>query len=276
MIIKFQLRNQLFLPEKSDHFNYMTIQEKYNKLIEKFLQDCERYSCWVFNKNLLSINISKVKYILVADNPGDREKEHGVYLYAGDNKDNTAGKIAADFCEHILEPESFLVLNKCPISTTSSADLKKLPCYKEKSYKKALEYMAQLIYNINELIPHGRVIIFGTTGTFTPKKHKLSKSGLWSPFYKKIRELYKKKNPKPILIKHFCYHKFIEDFFLKNGVITVCTDTKEKKNLAAKGYKKMTKEDLKTIGKKTLMDAFKKSPYSEYLFRNGGNRNTDI
>lgn len=63
---------------------------------------------------------------------------------------------------------------------------------------------------------------------------------------------------------------------MKNGVITVCTDTKEKKNLAAKGYKKMTKEDLKTIGKKTLMDAFKKSPYSEYLFRNGGNRNTDI
>lgn len=244
----------------------MTIQDEYNKLIEKFKLDCDEHDDWVFNKNLIGVNIAKVKHILVADNPGDREKKHEVYLYAEDNKENTAGKIAADFCKNFLESDSILVLNKCPISTTSSADLKKLPYYKSESYKNALEYMAQLIYDVNELAPQSLVMIFGTTGTFDAE-HKLSEKGLWYHFYEKLRKLYKGDKSKPILVKHFCRNLFIRDFLLKDEAIVVCTDSTERKNLTEKhGYAKVAKANLVTIDKKALMEAFKKLPYSGYLF----------
>ena len=82
-------------------------QDCYNGLINDFREKChewqEREIDAVFNKELCGKNIDEVKYIVVADNPGENEKKYSTYLYEGD-EGNRSGRIARQIFSLIFIP----------------------------------------------------------------------------------------------------------------------------------------------------------------------------
>jgi len=93
------------------------------KELDKLQYSHEVISPIVFNTNLDRVP-QDIRHILVADNPGKEEQAAGQYLIG------SAGKSAKNFHEELLKLDSFrdrvLVLNKTPIHTKATGDLKKL------------------------------------------------------------------------------------------------------------------------------------------------------
>ena len=99
-------------------------QASYAKLINNFKQECERWQSshadmeFIFNEQLNSDvkNISDIKYLVVADNPGEKEKEKKCYLFEDVTSKNRAGYIAHEMLRRLdIEEKSVLFLNKTPI-----------------------------------------------------------------------------------------------------------------------------------------------------------------
>ena len=131
----------------------------YNRLIENFRNQCEKWQNkeeWkkekinvVFNNDLFDekIHIDDVKYIVVADNPGENEKVNSKYLCDSD-EGNRSGCIARQIFSMIFKNDLYLVLNKTPIHTSETDDLKNIP---KQFLKESMEYMANLIYELNKV-----------------------------------------------------------------------------------------------------------------------------
>lgn len=239
-------------------------QASYAKLINNFKQECERWQSshadmeFIFNEQLNSDvkNISDIKYLVIADNPGEKEKEKKCYLFEDVTSKNRAGYIAHEMLRRLdIEEKSVLFLNKTPIYTKESENLKK---FKDQLIlNETMEYMAQLTFNINKLKTDAQVIIFGLGGCFDSDNEDFCETELFSSYYKKIRELYlhDKTISFPIIVKHFSHYSFLQDFVLDKYGKTVEVSTN-----------KLRFNDLndEAIAKNFLV-ALKSLPYSSWL-----------
>lgn len=244
-----------------------TNQERFDELIGGFQRQCETWKSknptmdFVFNKKLLypSVDITKIQYIIVADNPGDNELKMGEYLYDCTNDKKRSGYIAHEaFRQLSLSEESFLVLNKTPIYTSESEELKK---YKDGPVlSESMEYMAKLAFDINLLNPKVQTIIFGIGGSFDTDKEEFDEKDLFAPYYKKLAELYlstKKTNLTfPIISKHFSHYSFLQDFCVEDDgagkQIKYCE-------------KKLKFRDLSNFKWNDFFFALETLPYSDWL-----------
>ncbi|MDX7745660.1 MULTISPECIES: hypothetical protein [Aeromonas] len=171
---------------------------------------------FIFNERLLKQNASDIKYILVGDNPGSQEKEKSEYLIGN------AGIVTRLFFEKFLV-DSFdinvLCLNKTPLFTPKTEDLKS---YYERNCKALLNsqiFMADLIDNLSVRIDCP-VIIMGLSGcrSSTGKWDfdSNNKSYVFIPFFKKIKTKFTHKQDKLFLVKHFSRNSFFDDFTIND------------------------------------------------------------
>lgn len=230
----------------SDH------QSSYKDLIEKFRRQCE---VWkkngidaVFNKDLVDVDIDKVKYIVVADNPGDNEKIKSRYLCESD-EGNRSGHIARQIFSMIFKDDLYLVLNKTPIHTSETDDLRNIS---RQFLKESMEYMANLIYELNKVNKNIQVYIFGLGNSFDLENERLRKGGIGKDFFWKIKELYAESDLKtPIIAKHFSYYSLFQDFSIEDREIFVC--------------KKMKMRDLCRENADDFLTAMNDLPYKDWM-----------
>ena len=232
-------------------------QKKYNKIVNEFKKKCAIWNTKgvkaVFNTKLENVIISKIKYIVVVDNPGENEKLHNEYLYEESNQKNCAGYIANEFFRRAkIQNESVLVLNKTPIYTKQSKDLKEA---KYRPFlKETMEYMAQLTYDINMLKTDAQVIIFGLGECFDNKKKMFNANKLFSPYFKKIRKLYIPVFP--LILKHFSHWCFLQNFVVN----------RKTKKVTYSDNHKLKFDDLKDeVIAKNFLSALKLLPYTSWL-----------
>lgn len=229
-------------------------QNQYKKIIEKFKNQCEGWRKdgidAVFNKDLMDENISigDVKYIVVADNPGENEKKESRYLCESDDG-NRSGRIAHQIFSMIFKDNPYLVLNKTPIHTVETDDLRSVP---KAVLKETMEYMANLIHELNKINKNIQVYIFGLGNSFDLEDGRLRKGGIGKDFFWKIKELYAEDDLKlPIIAKHFSYYSLFQDFLIEGDEIIVC--------------KKMKMRDLREENAKDFLKAMNDLPYKEWL-----------
>ncbi|WP_214802010.1 hypothetical protein [Exiguobacterium sp. ERU656] len=146
---------------------------------------------FIYNENLDQLNASSIKYILVGDNPGVKEKEHNKYLIGA------TGLIARSFFKSELEVSDFnnevLILNKTPIHSAKTSGLSEI-CKSSNMdlLQVTQEYMCNLIYNLQNLL-NCEVIILGFGGCRINKKWDLKvqtskKEKTMIHFFLKLRE----------------------------------------------------------------------------------------
>lgn len=235
-------------------------QDKYNQLIANFKSYCQGLG-WIdssstlgdvseglaiFNKSLENVKITDVGYIIVADNPGKREMQNSTYLYDDGTDKMRSGYLAHRIFDKIFSSHSYIILNKTPIYTNVSRTLNNcsnsnINITKVK-LEESMEYMAQLVFEINKLQPSILVYVFGIGGLFDYKTKKL-KNGLWKSFYKKLKDLYKNNGYDllfPILLPHFSNGQFLSDLNL-------------------------TLNYLLQMGRNLLLSRMKNRPYTDHL-----------
>ena len=221
-------------------------QSSYKDLIKKFRRQCKQWNergiDAVFNKDLVDADIGKVKYIVVADNPGDNEKIESRYLCESD-EGNRSGRIARQIFSMIFKNQPYLVLNKTPIHTPKTNDLKRVS---KEVLKETMEYMAVLIHDLNGLNRNVQVYIFGLGNSFDAKKQRLRRGGVGKYFFWKIKELYADDDLKePIIAKHFSRYSLFRDFPI--------------------GDKKMKFRDLCEENAEDFLNAMNKLPYKDWM-----------
>ena len=208
--------------------NSQNLQNSYCSIIKRFKRTCvewgwkEDSSMWssiregtaIFNTDLESVDIKDIKYIVVADNPGQNERNNAKYLFDNCADHRCSGYIAHRIFEKIFTDGSYIVLNKCPIYTDESDDLNSENIDKNRR-DESMRYMAKLIFDINSLKPDIHVYVFGINGLFDNKNKKI-KNGLWTPFFDELIELYKDSENFPTLAKHFSRHCIFDDFILSD------------------------------------------------------------
>lgn len=244
-------------------------QKEYNNLIKEFKKRCEKWNKYaaenkqklevVYNEDLDRKNISEIQYIIVADNPGEKEWKNKVYLFDSKDDKKRAGYIAHETFRRLkLDEKMFLVLNKTPIFTPKSKNLNE---YNESPIlQESMEYMAELTFNINQLKPDAQTIIFGIGDSFDSDKEKFDEKDLFAPYYKKLAELYVSSEENgmmfPIVSKHFSHYSFLQDFCVKEGgtskQIRYCEN-------------KLRFRDLHNFEWDDFVSALKSLPYSDWL-----------
>lgn len=219
--------------------NGQDLQFRYSELIKEFKQFClklgwkEDFSEWsnflegiaIFNTDLESVDIKDIKYIVVADNPGQNERNNAKYLFDNNDDHRCSGYIAHRIFEKIFTDGSYIVLNKCPLYTDESDDLNSENIDKNRR-DESMRYMAKLIFDIDNLKPDIHVYVFGINGLFDNKKNKI-KNGLWTPFFDELIELYKNSEDFPTLAKHFSHHCIFDDFILSDEGEIILSDEGE-------------------------------------------------
>lgn len=205
---------------------YDKINDQYKEFFKQYLEemyDDEGLNPFVFNKDSENINFSKVKYILVGDNPGYEEQKVSRYLIG------EAGQTSREFFKNRGLVDNFeeevLVLNKTFLFTKKTNDLDKI-YYKIKQeqrdcMEKIEEYMAELIFKIHKEFPKIKPIIIEFAGCKNGDKWLLTKENgnyyrkgnILPFFFEKLRELYITSNlDNPLILKHFSYDHFIKDY----------------------------------------------------------------
>lgn len=240
------------------------LEEKINQLQKKGQEA-------VFNQKLKEVEPQNINYIWVGDNPGSSEKEKNAYLVEDKTKISSAGNNANRLFSHMGITNSSIVLNKTPIYTDSTQDLKKLKG--NKNFKETQEFMAEITFclhkTISKLNSNCEVFIFGFSGCYDLDKKWLSKkkdnsyyANQYLPYYfETLRDKYRKNKTlrnKLNIIRHFSYWRIFDDFsfeienyddkLLKNEKVT------------------MNKIEEYCISKKEIINAFKRLNYSEELF----------
>lgn len=178
---------------------------------------------YVFNEDLENVKWEEINYIIVADNPGKKEKEDNKYLVSEDNKPTSSGYIADKIFEYLKIKNKYIVLNKCPIFTKETGDLKK-----HKEYLQCTqEYMAELTFNLHSKL-NCKVYIFGLGGCYDlEKKWLTTKSNgdyyanqIMPWYFKKIQSLYEIATPNLknsfFIIKHFSRWNIFSDLVFKS------------------------------------------------------------
>ncbi len=158
----------------------------------------------VFNRDIEKLYIENIKYIVVADNPGmeEQKEENSRYLIG------KSGKIMRNFfAQHNLVSDfdkEVLVLNKTPIHTPSTGDLKELKGISSILYE-SQRFMARIIADIHYLSDSDLWLV-GCSN--------LRKKGLFEAFYNEIKEIYgsnlsfTNKRKRLFCFKHFSYGNF--------------------------------------------------------------------
>ncbi len=155
----------------------------------------------IFNDNLklLTVN-SKIKYILIADNPGQEEKAQTKYLVG------KAGKIARKFFLEQNLADDFdnevVVLNKTPIHTKATEDLFS-GHINPNLMNETQRFMADLAFSLHQIF-HCDLWITGLSEL----------NNLFRPFSEQLKANYINKplKAKVYFFKHFSYNQFIIDY----------------------------------------------------------------
>jgi|GEM_PF-4215404 len=207
---------------------YEKVNEQYKKIFKQLLEEMyeeQSLNPFVFNKDLENIDLSKVKYILVGDNPGINEQKVSRYLIG------SAGEIARDFFENeglVYDfDEEVLVLNKTFLFTTRTEDLDVIYYNSEleEEHRNCMqeieEFMAQMVFDIHTVYPEIQPMIIGFAGcrggkewlqTTKDQKYFLKKNTL-PYFFSKLTKLYNSSSlKKPLILKHFSYKQFNIDY----------------------------------------------------------------
>lgn len=188
------------------------------QLIKDFETSCINWNSqptnikFVFNEALKKVQKNNVKYILVADNPGIDESAKSEYLIG------KAGLVTRLFFDSFLVDnfdDEVLVLNKTPIFTPKTDDLKSLHVKQCRVFLNSQLYMADLIYNLSVKLDVP-VIIMGFAGC-------RASNGRWNletkaekavglAFYKQLALKFKNNSENIFIVKHFSRNLFFDDF----------------------------------------------------------------
>ena len=248
-----------------------TNQQKYEALIECFKATCKKWNRdysvnnikFVFNNDLQGTQIDSIEYIFLGDNPGETELMRNKYLVNESSKPNNSGTIAKYIFDKICPSQKYIVLNKTPIFTKKTSDLRKID---RKILDKSLRYMAMLMYRIQMLRPTMKIYIFGFgDGCFSPDGYH--KSGTLSAFFEKMKILYKGKDNsiRPRIMKHFSYRNFFSSFKYSKSKNYIwlnkkCENIKKHRRLRQKD---LLNENFPIDQLKTCID---KLPYGQMLW----------
>jgi hypothetical protein len=150
-----------------------------------------------------------IRLILVADNPGRREQENGRYLVG------PSGKIADSFFKQRPElgidfRRNVVILNKTPIHTPRTAELRKLIDMGGSELERAVagsqEFMARVILAFHRALAPVPVWIIGYS--------EMKKGGVFEVFTGTIERLYKglpSRQKELFLFRHFSMNQFTID-----------------------------------------------------------------
>jgi hypothetical protein len=166
----------------------------------------------VFNRTFDDITKNdEIKLILVADNPGRREQEIKNQRYLVGN----SGKLADGFFKKNPElgidfRKNVIILNKTPIHTARTIELKKLIELSGTNTKQAIEdsqrKMAELLYQFQKALGGIPVWIIGYS--------EMKKKGLFEIYTDTIKSLYPESEllrEKLFLYRHFSMNQFSID-----------------------------------------------------------------
>lgn len=210
---------QLIAEFKEQVYKWKNIYEELllQDLKELYNSKIEVKQAIVFNNALLSIDPKKIKYILVGDNPGKNEQKEGIYLCG------RAGERARNFFEKELVNnfnEEVLVLNKSPIFTMRTRDIKELSEHGE-FMKESQRYMADLVFNLHSVNKNMEVFISGFAGCRCSKDGKwlkqrknnggYYKSQILPYFFAQLKNNYTNSEMEVKIYKHFSNSHFSKD-----------------------------------------------------------------
>ena len=154
---------------------------------------------------------SEIKMILVGDNPGRREQsaENRRYLIG------PSGKIAEKFFRDnpslgIDFRKNVIILNKTPVHTPRTADLRRLGDSLKNDCHLSLRFMARLLFEFHEAL---------TSETCNPPPVwitgycELGKNGIFESYTEELKAVYGKSNLKKsvFLFRHFSMNQFTAD-----------------------------------------------------------------
>ncbi len=163
---------------------------KINEILQSIVELGSRG--YVISKQLFDLNddkdlkekIKTYKYVFVADNPGQKEKNNGDYLSSGNTKLN----FDIFLSEHLkLERKDCLILNKSLFQTKSTKDLAL-----QRDNDESQTLIAELILAILDINESCYIVLLGWTDYF-----KVDDGAIFHRFYtsiKKVESNYKKQN----------------------------------------------------------------------------------
>lgn len=169
----------------------------------------------VYNSALDDISpASDIKLILVADNPGRREQaaENRRYLIG------PSGKIAEKFFRDnpvlgIGFRENAIILNKTPIHTPRTIELKELSRLGGAGLKKVLDesqlMMARLLLEFHSALSRSGIIL----PVWITGYSEMGKNGVFETYANELKVIYRKTNLKEniFLFRHFSMNQFTID-----------------------------------------------------------------
>jgi hypothetical protein len=108
----------------------------------------------VFDDNWENIEIEKIEWVVVGDNPGVKEKEHKEYF----SKKGLTGYIVRKHfkCNFNINDREILFLNKAPIHTATTAQLNSI-----ENLEVFVQPIYKLLFGLNELYPKINFLIMG-------------------------------------------------------------------------------------------------------------------
>lgn len=237
--------------------------ESFQNICNEWNQHRGEYAPVVFNNDLLNVDWANIEYLIVADNPGQKEKDNGVYLYNNQNDARASGSIAKRLLDY-LEINQYVVLNKCPIYSEKTADLKNND---DGILLESQEFMANLTFHLHSLLGcNVKVYIFGLGECFEQGEYVGDEeNGVMKHYFNKIRQLYLGQSA-PIsfknnvhIFKHFSYWHVLRDFEL--------IDPSEDDIQSPIRMRRPLKfSDLNGIPKEELINALEGLPYRTALF----------
>lgn len=158
------------------------------------------------NSELRNPPKENVSYIIVGDNPGKEEAAKGQYLIG------PAGRICRTFfAEHNLTDNfksEVIILNKMPIHTPRTNNLRKYQKRYQELFIESQQYMAELVFKIHQLWPDSHLWIIGHSQL----------DQLFAPFTKRIKSQYQSSllRDKLFIYSHFSMNVFTTQFKLAN------------------------------------------------------------
>jgi hypothetical protein len=165
----------------------------------------------VYNQALDDLGpADEIRLILVGDNPGRREQEAGRYLTG------PSGKIAGGFFRNTAElgidfHKNVLILNKSPIHTPRTADLKELcrrggPAFAAHAAE-AQRFMASLLLEFQRAFP-------GPPPVWITGYSEMKRGGVFEAYTENLKELYAAEpvlGEQVFLYRHFSMNQFSID-----------------------------------------------------------------
>lgn len=199
-----------------------------DRIIEDFKEKCIEWQKpfdkkeihFVYNNDLDILELKDIKYILVADNPGNMEAVKGRYLIG------PAGMSARVYFDRAMVSDfkkEVLVLNKTPIHTSITNKLKE---FKEVSIE-SQKYMVEMIVSLHTIL-NVPIIISGYSNGLTKRNGQLR---LNSNSLRLFFELFAKAVKEGRINDYYIISHFSRDMFYKSNHISILDYEENPKNL---------------------------------------------